>query len=92
MTTVRLDPETEGLIRRLAKQRGQTRSQVICAAIEALARRATPIEARSRGLSAYDRAAPVVGIADSGGAALSGRTGERFRDILSKRARGRRSG
>lgn len=91
-TSVRLDPKTEGLIRRLAKQRGRTKSELIRAAIEALARGATDAEARGGSLSAYDRVAHVVGIADSGGAALSERTGERFRAILIKRARGRRSG
>lgn len=90
-TSVRLDPKTEGMIRRLAKQRGRTKSELIRAAIEALAREATEAEARGS-LSAYDRVAHVVGIADSGGARLSERTGERFRDILIKRARGRRSG
>ncbi len=91
-TSVRLHPKTEGLIRRLAKQQGRTKSELIRAAVEALAREAAEAQARSGGLSAYDRVAHVVGIADSGGAGLSERTGERFREILMKRARGRRSG
>ena len=91
-TSVRLDPKTEALIRRLAKQRGQTKSELIRAAIEALAREAAATQARSGGLTTYDRIAHVVGIADSGGAGLSERTGERFRDLLVKRARGGRSG
>lgn len=91
-TSVRLDARTERLIRRLAKRRGRTKSELIRMAIEALAREAAEAEARAGGLSAYDRVAHVIGVADSGGAALSERTGERFRDILIKRARGRRSG
>jgi hypothetical protein len=90
--SVRLDPQTEGLIRRLAKQRGQTKSEVIRAAIEELARGAREAEAPSGGRTAYDRVAHVVGIADSGAAGLSEGTGERFRAILVRRPRGRRSG
>jgi predicted transcriptional regulator len=91
-TSVRLDARTEGLIRRLAKRRGRTKSELIRTAIESLAREAAAAEARPGRVSAYDRVAHVVGIADSGGARLSERTGERFRDILMKRARGQRSG
>jgi predicted transcriptional regulator len=90
-TSVRLDARTQGLIGRLAKRRGQTKSEVIRTAIEGLAREDAEAEARAGGLSAYDRVAHVIGIADSGGARLSERTGERFRDLLTKRARGRRS-
>lgn len=91
-TSVRLDARTEGLLRRLAKRWGRTKSEVIRSAIEALAREAAEAEARTDGLTAYDRLADVVGIADSGGAGLSERTGEGFRDLLIKRARARRSG
>ncbi|HYL22311.1 MAG TPA: ribbon-helix-helix protein, CopG family [Gemmatimonadales bacterium] len=90
-TSVRLDPRTEGLIRRLAKRQGRTKSQLIRAAIDALARDAAEAEARAGRLSAYNRIAHIIGIADSGGAGLSERTGERFRDLLTKRTRGRRS-
>jgi len=90
-TSVRLDARTQGLIRRLAKRRGQTKSELIRTAIDALAREAAEAEARTSGLSAYDRVMHVIGIADSGGARLSERTGERFRELLTKQARGRRS-
>ena len=90
-TSVRLDVRTEGLLRRLAKQRGCTKSELIRAALEALAREAAEAEARGAVQSAYDRVAHVVGIADSGGANLSERTGEQFRELL-KRAHGRHPG
>jgi len=90
-TSVRLDARTQGLIRRLAKRRGQTKSELIRTAIDALAREAAEAEARTSGLSAYDRVTHVIGIADSGGARLSERTGERFRELLTKQARGRRT-
>src|SRR5260370_34321796 len=76
-TSVRLDPKTEGLIRRLAKQRGQTKSELIRAAIAALARRATAVEARTGRLRPYDPVAHVCGSADRGCARPSQRTGER---------------
>jgi len=90
-TSVRLDARTQGLIGRLAKRRGQTKSELIRSALEALVREAAEAEARTSGVTAYDRVAHVIGVADSGGARLSERTGERFRDLLIKRARGRRS-
>lgn len=92
-TSVRLDAHTERLIRRLAKRRGQTKSDLIRTAIESLAREAdAKAPAGGSSPSAYDRLAHIIGVADSGGTALSERTGERFRDILIKQARARRSG
>jgi len=91
-TSIRLDPRTERALRRLAQQRGQTKSELIRAAIDLLAREADQAETGVGSSSAYDRMAHVVGIADSGGAGLSERTGQRFREILTKRPRGRRSG
>lgn len=90
-TSVRLDARTQNLIARLAKRRGQTKSELIRTALERLAREVSEAEAQGGGQTAYDRIAHVVGIADSGGAGLSERTGERFRDLLIKRARDRRS-
>jgi hypothetical protein len=93
-TSVRLDARTERLIRQLAKRRGQTKSELIRLAIESLASEAAdarPKAGRSPTTpSAYDRLAYIIGVADSGGAALSERTGERFRNLLITRPRGRR--
>ena len=88
--SVRLDARTERLIRRLAKRHGRTRSEVIRVAIELLAREAVATEARATAPSTYGRVAHVVGIADSGGANLSERTGDRFRTILIHGPRGHR--
>lgn len=78
-------------MRRLAKRRGQTKSELIRAAIEALAREAADARPPGSAPPAYDRIAHIVGVADSAGAALSEGTGERFRDLLTKRPRARRS-
>jgi hypothetical protein len=91
-TSVGLDARTERLVRRVAKRHGRTKSEVIRVAIESLAREAAAAEARGTALSPYDRVAPVIGIADSGGANLSERTGKQFRDLLIRRARGRHRG
>ncbi|MGQ0538819.1 MAG: ribbon-helix-helix protein, CopG family [Gemmatimonadaceae bacterium] len=90
-TSIRLDPKAERLLRRIAKQRGQTKSEVIRAAIDALARATAETSAASHRATAYDRVAHVVGIATSNGAALSQQTGVKFRDLLAQRARARRS-
>lgn len=95
-TSVRLNARTERLIRRLAKRLGQTKSELIRMAIESLGNEAgEPKSHAGRSPStpsAYDRLAHIIGVADSGGAALSERTGEQFRDMLTTRARARRSG
>ena len=89
-TSIRLDPEAERLLRRLAKQRGQTKSEVVRAAIQSLAKE-MQAEATDRA-SAYDRLAHVIGIADSGGrGALSENTGAKLRALLAERRRDRGS-
>jgi len=89
-TSIRLDPQAERLLRRLAKQRGQTKSEVVRAAIQSLAHE---MEAGVGHASAYDRLAHVIGIIDSGGGgtALSEDTGAKFRALLAERQRDRRS-
>ncbi len=83
MATVRLDIPTETILKQLAAQRGQTKSDVIRDAIALLAGDG------NRG-SALEALQPFVGIADSGGQQLSERTGERLRELLESR-RARRS-
>jgi len=87
MTTVRLDTELETTLERLARQRGQTKSDVIRDAIEHLAR-----EQEAGGATALERLRPFIGIADSGGRELSRQTGRRFREMLEERRRASRSG
>ncbi len=86
MTTVRLDTELETTLERLARQRGQTKSDVIRDAIEHLAR-----EQEASGGTALERLRPFIGIADSGGRQLSRQTGRRFREMLEERRRAGRS-
>ena len=90
-TSIRLDPRAERLLKRLARQRSQNRSEVVRAAIQLLAETAEEAHAGSGRATVYDQMEHVLGIADSGGAALSTRTGEQFRQVLVKRARERRS-
>ena len=89
-TSIRLDPAAERLLRRLAKRRAQTKSEVIRAAIEALARETEGDPAGRGRASAFDRVAHVVGVADSGGAGLSEDTGAKLRALLAARARASR--
>jgi len=77
MTTVRLDTELEATLERLARRRGQTKSDVIRDAIKHL-----PREQEASGATALERLRPFIGIADSGGRELSRQTGRRFREML----------
>ena len=85
MATVRLDVPTEATLKRLAAQRGQTKSEVIRDAIAHLA------EEETQRSSAYHRLRPFVGIVDSKGQQLSTKTGRRFRELLEERHRARRA-
>jgi hypothetical protein len=82
--SVRLDARTEGLLNRLAKKSGRTKSQVIREALTALA--------RSEGASAkpavpYEAIADLIGCAEGGPPDLSERSGEKVRKLLSERPR-----
>ncbi|HEV8130962.1 MAG TPA: ribbon-helix-helix protein, CopG family [Acidobacteriota bacterium] len=82
--SVRLDAETEQLVERMARQRDQTKSEVIRDAIAALA----PKERRGKGAKGpFGRAADLIGCVRGGPSDLSVRTGEKFRQILTSRAR-----
>lgn len=84
MATVRLDTLTEATLKRLALQRGQTKSDVIRDAISHLAGHGDP--------TAFQKLQPFVGVADSGGRQLSQQTGKRLRELLEDRRRARGSG
>ena len=86
--SLRLDAETERLVNRLARRRGQTKSAVLREALRALAREES---APRSGPTLYDAIADYIGCFDSGGLNLSERTGARFAALLAERARGRRS-
>lgn len=81
-TSVRLDTETEALLRRLARTSGRTKSDVLR---EALVRLAEQHDATSSVESPYSLVADLVGIARGGPSDLAGRHKQAFRDALSKR-------
>jgi len=81
-TSVRLDKQMEVLIGRLAKRRGQTKSQVIREALENLAEREGDM---GRPVTPYEAMAPSLGCAEGGPPDLSEQTGRRFARILSAR-------
>lgn len=86
MATVRLDVETETVLKRLTLQRGQTKSEVIRDAIGRLA------EEPGEQASALQRLRPFVGLVDSGGQQLSEHTGRKLRELLEDKRRARRTG
>lgn len=83
-TTVRLDPETESLIKRLAKKTGRTKSQVIRDAIRALAKFEDGGKATG---GPYEAFSHLIGCASGGPPDLSERTGEKFTKLLRARRR-----
>ena len=84
-TSVRLDAETQELVRRLAKRRGMTKSEVIREALEEW------VDKEKEKLEKpYDAIRHLIGIVDSGGQGLSERTGERFRHLLQEKRRGKK--
>jgi hypothetical protein len=83
-TSVRLDAETEALLRRLARRSGRTKSDMLR---EALLRLAEEEDTAARGRRPYAMISDLVGIA-SGGPRDRARTHKRvFRQIVSKRRR-----
>ncbi len=81
-TTVRLDPNTESLLKRLVKKTGLTKSQVIRDAIQRLARQE---DAPGGNRGPYEAFAPYIGIAKGGPPDLSERTGEKVAKMLRER-------
>jgi predicted DNA-binding protein len=79
-TSVRLEPETERLLERLARQKSQTKSEVIREAIAALAER----ESKSGRKDSYEKVRDLVGCVRGGPDDLSVKTGRRFGDALKK--------
>ena len=83
-----MDADTERLVKRLARARAQTKSDVVREALRVLAQE--ELAPRS-GPTLYDAIVQHIGCFDSGGLNLSTRTGERFAALLAERTRGRRS-
>lgn len=81
-TSVRLDPETEALLRRLARSSGRTKSEVIR---EALHRMAGANAEAAEPESVYHAIEDLVGIADNGPEDLAEQHKKRFREKLGRR-------
>ena len=81
-TSVRLDPETEALLRRLVRASGRTKSEVIRNALHRLAAAPSGV-AEPAGL--YQSIEDLVGIADGGPENLAEQHKQRFRDKLHRR-------
>jgi len=84
-TSVRLDPETEALLRRLARASGQSKSWVVREALAVYAGSAV------HGRSPFELIAPFIGTGGTGLTDASERTGEAFAAIAREKARARRS-
>ena len=78
-TSVRLDAETESLLRRLARQKRLTKSAVIRKAVASLARREAAARPRK---TPYEAAAHLIGSIKGLPPDLSERTGDRFYKML----------
>lgn len=85
--SVRLDPGTERLVERLARQRKQTKSEVIRDALGMLAQQEKGADGKKR---PYDRVAHLIGSVRGGPPDLSVRTGEKFAKLLAEQRRRRR--
>jgi len=83
-TSVRMDPETERLLERLARERGSTKSQVVRDALQLAARKAR--HPRRADLP-YHALRGLIGSVRGGPPDLSERTGQRFRQLLLDRER-----
>mgnify|MGYP001214700906 FL=1 len=77
--SVRLDSKTESVVNRLAKNRRQSKSEVIRDAIGVLAEREKEAPTRKR---PYDLVKHLIGCAKGGPGNLSTRTGDRFYEML----------
>ncbi|HEV8614280.1 MAG TPA: ribbon-helix-helix protein, CopG family [Methylomirabilota bacterium] len=80
--TIRLDPATLRLLRRLARRTGRTSSQIIRDAIHRLGDAEEVVPGSG---TVYEAMEHSIGCWDSGGARLSEATGEKFRVLLRAR-------
>jgi hypothetical protein len=82
--SVRLDAKTEGLVNRLAKQRGQTKSAVIREAIKFFT---SSGNGGKNPVRPYEAIVHLLGCAQGGPPDLSEQTGQKFRKLLLERQR-----
>lgn len=83
-TSVRLDTETEDLLRSLAQRSGRTKSDILR---EALARLAADQEMTSENENLYSLVADLVGVAEGGPRNLARQHKRAFREALRKKHR-----
>jgi Arc/MetJ-type ribon-helix-helix transcriptional regulator len=87
--SLRLDPDTEAMIRRLTARTGRSKSDVVR---EAVARYGAEAESDDPGpRSTYERLKPYIGSVNTGGANFSEGTHEKFRAVLRRKHGARRS-
>lgn len=87
--SLRLDPDTEAKIRKLTAATGRSKSEVVR---EAVARYAPDGDAApAPGESAFDRLKPFIGVIGTGGAHDSTQTHTKYRELLRRKHRARRS-
>lgn len=84
--TVRLDPEADARLRRLARRKRLTKSEVVREALRALEDRD---EGSDSDVRPYDVLKPYIGILKGGRPDLSERTGDHFRRVLEEKWRKR---
>ncbi len=84
-TSVRLEPETEALLRRIARASGQSKSWVVREALASYAARS------AYGIAPNQLMAPFIGAGGSGLTDASERTGDAFAAVVREKARVRRS-
>jgi ribbon-helix-helix CopG family protein len=89
----RADPELDAVLRRIATERGWSKSQVVREAVAHYGREpeSAARSVRSRSPSALDRLRPYLGIVDTRGAQLSRNTHARYRARLRRKHRERRT-
>ncbi|HET7131784.1 MAG TPA: ribbon-helix-helix protein, CopG family [Gammaproteobacteria bacterium] len=81
-TSVRLDPETEAVLKRIAKRSGRSKSDVLREAVHRLAD--TP-GAEAVAVSVHDLVADLVGIARNGPVNLARNHKQAYRAALAKK-------
>ena len=87
--SLRLDPNTEATIRHLSAVLGRSKADVIR---EAVAKYASDrMSALVQGASAFDRLKPFAGIVHTNGANFSKNTHAKYRALLRRKHRDRRS-
>ena len=81
-TTVRLDPETESILQRLARKTGRSKSSVIREAILRMSAR----DVRPKpGSTLFDQMEDLVGVGRGGPSHLASRSEEILRDLFARR-------